>query len=117
MQGDYLATCEYIERAILAGAPELVRFELGQAHFLLDDHDEARRHLIEARPALADDKAQLLLFQYYMQALRAGDLPASEFIQENIQFWRGEALKYSETAYGVHLAEIVADLGAEIEEG
>ena len=115
-QGGYFEASEYFERAIQAGAPALVRFELGQALFLLGERDEARRQLIEARPALADDQAQLLLLQYYMQVMRAGDLPTSEFIQENIQFWRGEALKYSETPYGAHLAEIIADLGAEIEE-
>lgn len=110
VQGDCLEACENFERAIQAGAPALVRFELGQAHFLLGDRHEAGRQLIEARPALADDQAQLLLLQYYMHAMRAGDLPSSESIQEHIQFWRGEALKYAETPYGAHLAEMIGDL-------
>ena len=116
VQGCYLEASEYFERAIQAGAPPLVRFELGQAHFLLGEHVEAKRQLFEARPALADDEAQLLLLQYYMQVLSAGDLPPRELIQANIPFWRGEAKKYWETPYGVHLAEIIADLGAEISE-
>ena len=116
VQGAYVEATEYFERAIQAGAPELVRFELGQALYLLGDCDEASRQLIEARPALADDQAQLLLLQYYMQAMNAGDLPASAFIQGNIQFWRREASKYSETPYGEHLAAVIAALDAVIEE-
>ncbi|MCY3797500.1 MAG: tetratricopeptide repeat protein [Chloroflexi bacterium] len=116
VQGNYLEASEYFKRAIQAGAPALVRFELGQAHFLLGDHDEALRHLKAARPALADDPAQSLLLQYHLHTMHGSDMPASEFIQENIQFWRAEALKYSETPYGARLAEAIAVLGAEIEE-
>ncbi len=117
VQGDFLGASECFERAIQAGAPAFVRFELGQAHLLLGDRDEARRYLSQARLALADDQAQLLLLHYYLRTMSVGDLPSSDFIRENLQFWRGEELKYSETPYGAHLAEIIADLGAEIEEG
>lgn len=114
VQGHYLGSSEYFERAIEAGAPALVRFELGQAQLLRGNHDEALRQLNAARLALADDLAQSLLLQYYLHSLNASDMPSSEFIRENVGFWRGEALKYSETPYGLHLAEIIADLGAEI---
>lgn len=116
VQGCYLEASKCFERAIQAGAPPLVRFELGQAQLLLGNHVEALRQLKAARVALADDLAQSLLLQYYLHNLNASDMPSSEFIRENVQYWRGEALKYSETPYGVHLAEIMADLGAKIEE-
>lgn len=116
VQGDYLEACANFERAIQAGAPELVRFELGQAQFLLGHHDEALRNLTAARLALADDQAQLLLLQFYMQVMSAGDAPSGELIQENLQFWRGEAMKYSATSYGAHLAEIVGALANKIDD-
>lgn len=116
VQGKYHATCEYVERAIQAGAPELVRFELGQAQFLLGNHDEALRHLDAARLALADDPVQSILINVYLRVLSAGDMPSCEFIQEYVQFWRAEALKYAETPYGKHLAEIISELATDIDD-
>ncbi len=116
VQGNYHATCEFVERAIQTGAPELVRFELGQAQFLLGNHDEALRHLSAARHALADDPFQSILINVYLRELSAGDLPPGEFIQEYVQFWRGEALKYSETPYGKHLAETISELAIGIDD-
>ena len=116
VQGNYHATCEFVERAIQAGAPELVRFELGQAKFLLGNHDEALRHLSAARHALADDPFQSILINVYLRELSGGDLPPGELIQGYVQFWRGEALKYSETPYGKHLAETISELAIGIDD-
>jgi tetratricopeptide (TPR) repeat protein len=112
VRGDYAAACDRFERAIIAGAPEVVRFELGQAHFLLGNCAVARRHLLEARSALADDAAQLLLLQYYLHVLKAGEMPSSGFIGAHLAFWRGEASRYAERPYGRHLAEVAGELGA-----
>ncbi len=110
VQGEYAAACEYIERAIKAGAPNIVRFELGQARYLLSQRAEATRQLTAARSALADDPAQLLLLQYYLWALGAGEMPTGESIGENIQHWRREARKYSNSPYGAHLSEVECEL-------
>lgn len=108
--GEYAAAIEYFERAIKAGAPNIVRFELGQARFLLSQSAEAAQQLTAARSALADDPAQLLLLQYYLWALGAGDVPTRESIRENIQHWRREARKYGNTPYGAHLSEVESEL-------
>ncbi|MCY4062317.1 MAG: tetratricopeptide repeat protein [Chloroflexi bacterium] len=110
VRGQYAAAIEYIECAIKAGAPEIVRFELGQARFLLGRDAEAAQQLTAARSALADDPAQLLFLQYYLWSLGAGDMPAKEFIRENIEYWRGEAQKYSDTLYGAHLSDVEREL-------
>lgn len=115
VQGEPAAACEYFERAIDAGAPDIVRFELGQAHLLLGNSDAAARRLVDARAALADDPAQLLLLQYYLCELNAGAFPDSGLIRENLPFWRAEAAKYSATPYGLHLSEIVSKLDAALE--
>jgi len=112
VRGEYAAACESIERAISAGAPDIVRFELGQARFLLGRADEALRHLTVARAALDEADARLLLLQYYLCELSAGDMPACDFIGEHIQHWRLEARKFADTSYGAHLSTVVSDLGA-----
>jgi tetratricopeptide (TPR) repeat protein len=110
VQGEYHAACEYITRAIDAGAPEHVRFELGQAYYLLADHDEALRQLVAARSELADDSIQCLLLSTYLHRLDAGDLPACAAGQAHARFWRDEAHRYSNTPYGAHLAEMLGGL-------
>ena len=89
-----------------AGAPEIVRFDLGQARYLLGQNDEAAQQLTAARSVLADEPAQLLLLQYYLFTLGAGDMPAENLRREHIEHWRQEARKYSGTPFGAHLSEI-----------
>jgi len=115
VQGEYATACEYFDRAINAGAPEIVRFELGQAHLLLGNADAAARHLLDARSALADDPAQLLFLQYYLHELKAGGFPDEGLIGENLPFWRAEAAKYAASPYGLHVSEIVSKLDAALE--
>ena len=116
VQGEYRGAREYITRAIHAGAPELVRFELGQAHFLLADHDEALRQFVDARSAVADDPVKCLMLNVYLHTLNARGLPACAVVQESIQFWRDEARRYSDSPYGAHLAEMIGDLDLASEE-
>ncbi len=115
VQGEYDAASERIERAIETGAPDIVRFELGQARYLLGEHAEAYRHLTAARPALADDPAQLLLLQYYLWALGADEMPTEEPIRQNIEHWLLEARKYSDTPYGAHLSDVECELREALE--
>lgn len=116
VQGEYAAACEYIERAIKAGAPDIVRFELGQARFLLSQEAEAAQQLTAARAAVTDDPAQLLLLQYYLWALGAGDMPSGEFLRENIEHWQQEARKVSNTPYSAHLADLERELRQALED-
>lgn len=114
-QGEYAAASEFFERSIIAGAPQIVRFELGQARFLLAERAEAAQQLTAARSALADDPAQLLLLQYYLHELEAGEFPDRELLSENLPFWRQEAAKYAASPYGLHLSEIVSKLNDALE--
>jgi len=114
-QGDYSAASDYFRRAIAAGAPDIVEFDLGQARFLAGDSDAALTNLTEARAALTDDPAQMLLLQYYLHALKVGAPPDKQLIDENLKHWRDEAAKYAETPYGRHLSAVVRQLDAELE--
>ena len=77
VQGEYTAATDFIECAIKAGAPDIVRFEFGQARFLLEQNAEAAQQLTAARAALTHDP-ELLLLQQYLWALGTGDMPAKE---------------------------------------
>ena len=110
--GEYAAASEYFERALAAGAPDIIRFELGQARYLLGHNRQAREQLALALPALANDPEQLLLTQYYLHVLSAGDMPASEFIRQHSEHWRLEARKFADTPYGAHLSEVERALRA-----
>ena len=112
VQGEYAAACEFFGRAIIAGAPDIVRFELGQSRYLLGQADEALRHLTAARAALADDDAHLLLLQYYLSNLSMGDMPACDFIGEHIRHWMLEARKFADTPYGAHISAVISNLDA-----
>ncbi len=114
-QGQYAAAGDYFEGAISAGAPDIVRFDLGQARFLLGEAAAATQQLTAARSALVNDRAQLLLLQYYLFALEADRFPESQLIGENLPFWRAEAAKYAASPYGFHLSKIVSELEAALE--
>ena len=110
--GDYGAARDCFQRAIEAGAPENVKFELGLAHHLLGERDIAMRNLMEVRSALADDPAHLLLLQYILRVSNGGRLPDSALIREQLAYWRDEACKYAATPYGLFLSEVVRELSA-----
>ena len=110
VRGEYAAASDFLERAINAGAPDIVAFDLGQARYLLGQTAEALQQLSAARLALSDEPAQLLLLQFYLWNMGAGEMPNEEFIRENIQHWRQEARKYSSTPYGAHLSDVEREL-------
>ena len=108
--GEYATAVDFIFRALEAGAPEIVKFELGQACYLLGDSGRAKQHFADARAVLADDPAQTLLLQYYLHVMLAGEMPSNGLIRYNIEVWQQEILRYHGTPYGLHLLEVVDKL-------
>ena len=107
-QGHYAAAVELIHASLSAGAPELVRFELGQCYFLLDDAAAARAQFQLARPHLRDMPAQASLLAVYLSRLDAAQADRSELSSDLRQFWKDEARRYAATPYGAHLRELLA---------
>ncbi len=105
--GKYALAGDYFLRAIEAGAPEIVKFELGQACYIQGEHERAMRHLSEARASLADDAPQLLMLQYYLFRLGQGEFPTRELVDATIGHWQDEAKRYEGTPY---CAQLNADL-------
>ncbi|MCY3866626.1 MAG: tetratricopeptide repeat protein [Chloroflexi bacterium] len=113
-RGEYERASECFQRAIEAGAPDRVKFELGLAAYLLGKPEAAERRLSEARSALVDDPAHLLLLQYILFALNLGGGPDTALIRENLVYWHDEKCKYMETPYGDFLTEVVRELSAQL---
>ncbi len=112
VQGDYADACVLFERAIKAGAPEIIRFEWGQALYLLGDHDKASERMLDASVAIAEDPALMLLVEYYHWLMDAGSQPDEQSIREQLPQWRNDARKYAGTPYGDHLSKVVRELEA-----
>lgn len=105
MQGQYPAAREFIESALAAGSPDIVRLELGQCHFLAGDEQTAQQQFIAVRPHLLDSPEQAALLESYLHQL--GVVKAPEINSETIRYWRCEAQKAADTAYGEHLRQLV----------
>lgn len=105
MQGQYPAARQFIESALAAGAPDLVRLELGQCHFLRGDEQSAQEQFLAARPHLLESPEQAALLESYLH--RLGVAKAPDIRSETIQYWQCEAQKAADTAYGEHLLQFV----------
>ena len=105
--GDYAAACESIALALELGAPDIVRFELGQACFLLGDEEEARRAFYALPADFNDEPGQSLLLAYYLHCLGAVEHPNASLISAGLESVRADAAKYAGTIYGDHLSQFV----------
>ena len=107
VQGEYAAAAESLQASLDAGAPDVVRFELGQAHFLLGDAESARAEFTFARVHLDDQPAQAALLEVYLARLASIEVTSTPLSSEHRRFWLDEARKYAESPYGAHLLDMV----------
>ena len=103
--GECAESVNCIERALDAGSPDIVRFELGQAHFLHGDHAAARREFKTVRPLATDAPEQAALLDMYMRVI--DDESPLPMPAEYTAHWHAEAQKYADTPYGEHLREFL----------
>ena len=108
--GHYAAARESITQALELGAPDIVRFELGQACFLDGAEDAARRCFSELPAEYSDEQEQSLLLTYYLHTLGATGLPQAGKISAGLENIRQDAAKYAGTTYSDHLAQVLPQL-------
>ncbi len=108
--GDYASAADMIQKALAAGAPDIVRFELGQAYFYGGDYKEATRQLKSVLADKLDDPPLTLLSHYYLYQIGESEMPGEEMTRAGIGHWREEANKYESTPYGESMSRIVAEL-------
>ena len=78
VRGDYALAGAYLERALEVGAPEMVRFELGQCYYLSGEREQALKTFRTVREHLLDEAAMSLLLEVYRYRLDAAELPVVE---------------------------------------
>lgn len=105
--GDYRAAGESIALALELGAPDIVRFELGQACFLSGDEEAARRAFNGLPAGFSDEPGQALLLAVYLHGLGAAEHPNASLISVGLAHCRDDAVKYAGTSYGDHLSQVV----------
>ena len=108
-QGECAAAAAQVRASLEAGAPDLVRFELGQCCFLLGDTQTAREQFLAARSHLDDMPAQLAMADVYLWQLDGASDAKPAMADELRQYWRDEAQKYAATPYGAHLREMLGE--------
>ena len=112
--GAYDDACDFIGRALAAGSPAIVQFDLGQAFYLRGDAEKARHCFDSIASIVADEPPQAMLCAYYRHRMGGSAPPDARSIRQNILFWQAEAAKYSPTAYGAALQADVAALRARL---
>lgn len=108
--GDYATAIEQFERALEHGAPEIARFELGQACYLLGDVNGAASELMAAGRSLESEAPQQMMIAHYLQRISMSGHPSATLIQASVDFWRLEAEKHAQTPYGQALRSAIAML-------
>ena len=108
--GEYSSAVDMIQRALAAGAPNIVRFELGQAYFHTGEFQKAKQQLNSMLADKLDDPPLALMSRYYL--FRMGELESAGTASSRraLDHWREEARKYDSTAYGESIRLIVAEL-------
>ncbi|MCY3781091.1 MAG: tetratricopeptide repeat protein [Chloroflexi bacterium] len=108
--GEYASAAEMISRALRAGAPGIVRFELGQAHMLSGERERALSQFRAVETELADDPALTLAIRHYLNRLGERERPSAELTRAGISHWREEATKYETTPYGEEVRLLLDEL-------
>ena len=104
--GEYAAARESIALALELGAPDIVRFELGQACFLSHDEDAARLAFNDLPADFSDEPGQALLLAYYLLCLGSAP-PNPSLIDAGLAHCRDDIVKYAGTSYGDHIAHVL----------
>lgn len=105
VQGHYAEGAAYVERALDAGAPAIVRLDLAEARY--------RQGQIEVLMVLlpdvdvTDEPHRELLMAFWRWRFADAPPPAHHLVEAGLPFWQGQAERFVDTPYGVSVAEDV----------
>lgn len=115
VKGIYAEAIEVIKRAIEAGAPPVVRFDLGDALFRQGSAEEAITYLSDTADH-EDESFRALMREYMLYRLGVGEKPGRERIEAGLPYWQETAQRFALTPYGQLLADDIGELQALLEE-
>jgi tetratricopeptide (TPR) repeat protein len=115
VMGLYARAAEVIERAIGAGAPPVVQFDLGEAYFRAGMTERAQATLLTARNS-TQESHRIFMIEFLRYRLGESPLPSHELLQASLTYWQQQASRFQHTPYGRALAADLHDLQALYEE-
>lgn len=107
-RADYLPASEHIAKALVQGAPEIVRVDLALALYSAGLEDRALAELQSVKlseDALAAEAPRRLMRDYLLFKLKVASKPNSSIILLGLQFWESESDRFAHTLYGQSLTE------------
>lgn len=107
--GHYGEAAEILEKALFAGAPQVVQFDVGEIRYRQGLRDEAVELLQSARPFLREPY-HIMMAEYLLFQSGAAEQPPRELIERGLPFWEASAERFHDTPYGQALLQDVRSL-------
>jgi tetratricopeptide (TPR) repeat protein len=110
VMGDYAAAIPVFESAFEAGAPEVLRLDLGEALYRLGDKDAARVQLYRAKAVLKDDPPRALWIDALLYRMGEVHRPDDDLMRAGLDYWIATVERFHTTPYGAALRQDIAAL-------
>lgn len=114
-KGEYAQAAAAVEKALDNGAPFVVKFDLADIRYRQGEYEEARLLFQDLHPKL-QEPYRLLMAEYVLYQMGAGDLPNTQYLLDGLPYWLASAQRFSHTPYGQSLAVDVRSIQSLIEE-
>ncbi|MBI5669182.1 MAG: hypothetical protein HZC41_14350 [Chloroflexi bacterium] len=115
VKGLYADAAEAIARALADGAPPVVRIDLAEALYRQGRESEARP-ILQTDRVIVQEPYRLLLVDYLLYRMGAGEPPAAAVVRDGLPFWQDQARRFQHTPYGQALLDDVRQMQALLEE-
>jgi tetratricopeptide (TPR) repeat protein len=105
-EGNYAEAAETLRRSLELGAPTAVAVDLAEALYRAGQNAEAVEALQKVGTlALEQEPHRLLMAQYLLYRLGAGNRPANEVVSLGLPYWMAAAARFQQTQYGADLTQ------------
>ena len=115
VQGRYAEAVDVLNRALDAGAPSIVRLDVGEALYRVGRPLEAVEQLGMV-PLASDEPQRALMLAYLRYRLGSGERPDTALLHDGLPYWEAAAQRYHQTPYGQTLTGDVQAMRAFLEE-
>ncbi|MBZ0280363.1 MAG: tetratricopeptide repeat protein [Anaerolineae bacterium] len=109
VMGRYAEAAEAITQALEAGAPPIVRLDLGESLYRMGNLDDARMAL-EMVHQIEQESFRALMTEYLLYRVGAGGRPLRPLIEAGLPYWRATLKRFQHTPYGQSLVADVQDM-------
>ncbi len=114
--GRYAEAGAVFNRAYEAGAPDIIKLDLGEAYYRQGIHPLAIEWL-EAAQSVVTEPHQVLMLNYLAYCLGQQLSLDAEMLQNGMPYWEASVERFLHTSYGQVLAEDVRAMQLMVQEG